>query len=547
VRPTLIGIGMPGVGTWPRSGTSGMTRRGLRRSGAGPTATTSVAPPPVDCGASPSARPTTLSSMASSQRRNFVRRGAVCQTQTHRGVRRLSSDLLWGPRRTGMSGPNDAPPRCRVGLAVPLALVAAACSEEPVRSGILITMDTTNFDALDCYASTPGVTPFLAELASECVVYDRAHTVAPVPLPAHASMLTGLYPLRPGVRDVTDWKLCRLERRRRRARAGRRLRDRRLRLLERARGPSASIEGFRVYDAPTDSRRAPCARSRAELEGHARRRVALALGAIARSPFFLWVHFFDPHFPREPAPHYLVQGRGVPYLGEVAAMDASIGELVASALPRGRARRVAARRARRPWRKGSAATTPTHSSIATDDPDVRCSCAIRTVCEAARAPTGRRAASTSSRRSSRRLRSVRAATSTAGASRARIRRRTAASTSSPTSPTSPTAGARSPVGSRRTGSTCTARARASTISRKTPTRPRISSRARPTPPQRRASASASSLRGRLWREARPRRSTSCARRSASSATRLRRRRSPSASASRARCPIRTSTRRSSCV
>src|SRR5581483_12222283 len=37
---------------------------------------------------------------------------------------------------------------------------------------------------------------------------------------------------------------------------------------------------------------------------------------------FLWVHYYDPHFPYEPPPPY----RG--YLGEVSFMDSQLGRLV---------------------------------------------------------------------------------------------------------------------------------------------------------------------------------------------------------------------------
>ena len=89
-------------------------------------------------------------------------------------------------------------------LAAIALLVLAACggdgaatTNEPTGqagpSAVLITLDTTIPGALDPYrGSKPSVTPNLAALASEGVVFDRARTVAPLTFPAHASMLTGL-------------------------------------------------------------------------------------------------------------------------------------------------------------------------------------------------------------------------------------------------------------------------------------------------------------------------------------------------------------------
>jgi hypothetical protein len=45
-------------------------------------------------------------------------------------------------------------------------------------------------------------------------------------------------------------------------------------------------------------------------------------------PFFVWVHVFDPHMPYAPPQPYLEQAGGDPYLGEVAAADAALGELL---------------------------------------------------------------------------------------------------------------------------------------------------------------------------------------------------------------------------
>ncbi|PYX36421.1 MAG: hypothetical protein DMG81_16040, partial [Acidobacteria bacterium] len=46
------------------------------------------------------------------------------------------------------------------------------------------------------------------------------------------------------------------------------------------------------------------------------------------SPFFLWVHLYDPHAPYDPPPPYDTRFKD-PYDGEVAYADASLGKLFA--------------------------------------------------------------------------------------------------------------------------------------------------------------------------------------------------------------------------
>src|SRR5688572_10655136 len=90
-------------------------------------------------------------------------------------------------------------------LAALFALAFAACgdsgSPRAARGAILLTLDTTRMDALGCYGGPSQLTPALDRLASEGIRFTNARSVAPLTLPAHASMLTGLYPLRHGLRD----------------------------------------------------------------------------------------------------------------------------------------------------------------------------------------------------------------------------------------------------------------------------------------------------------------------------------------------------------
>lgn len=219
---------------------------------------------------------------------------------------------------------------------LPLTPLLFACggqegSEPPPEpgSGVLISVDTTSADALSVYGADPAITPNLSALAATGVVFEQARTVTPITLPSHASMLTGLYPIRHTVRDNGYLPLP----------------DSARTLAELASeagydtgafiaagvltAPFGLAQGFETYDEPVAGARATG--SIADRRGRQVTDAAIAwLDARDESrPLFLWAHYFDPHAPYAPGPKFLQQASGDKYLGEVAAMDAAIGRLIA--------------------------------------------------------------------------------------------------------------------------------------------------------------------------------------------------------------------------
>ena len=200
-----------------------------------------------------------------------------------------------------------------------------------IPSAILITLDTTRADALGCYGGKAGATPRLDAFAAESLLYEQARTVAPVTTPAHASMLTGLYPIRHAVRGNDELALP----------------DEAVTLAELAgeRGlQTAAIlaavvlhgrfgldQGFETYLSPALSTDFGMA---VYVQYDAQRVVNDAVAWLeGRDPsrgFFLWVHLFDPHAPYAPPEEY-AEGAwlGNDYLGEVGFMDAEVGRLLA--------------------------------------------------------------------------------------------------------------------------------------------------------------------------------------------------------------------------
>jgi arylsulfatase A-like enzyme len=219
----------------------------------------------------------------------------------------------------------------RLAAALLVALPAAACggkAPEAPRSALLITLDTTRLDALDCYSGRKGVTPRLSELARESTVYLWGRATAPLTLPSHASMLTGLYPPHHTVRanslmalPESATTLAELARERG---------------VETAAFVSAVVlakgfrldQGFDLYSEPVKSARPTRHYDRRPAEDVVDDALRWLDQRDPSRPFFCWLHFFDPHKPLEPPPAFLAQAGGNPYLGEVARMDAAIGRFL---------------------------------------------------------------------------------------------------------------------------------------------------------------------------------------------------------------------------
>jgi len=86
-----------------------------------------------------------------------------------------------------------------------VAIQSTGCDRGP-KNMILISIDTLRPDRLGAYGATAPTSPTLDKLAAGGVLYTNAFATSPWTLPSHASMLTGLYPNRHGLKE-TDHKL----------------------------------------------------------------------------------------------------------------------------------------------------------------------------------------------------------------------------------------------------------------------------------------------------------------------------------------------------
>jgi len=204
---------------------------------------------------------------------------------------------------------------------------AAPAAPQKPRSLLVVTFDTTRRDCMGFLGKSPSVTPNLDRLAARSCVFTDAYTVAPITLPAHCSLMTGLYPISHGVHENTSFKLPQTA----------------VTLAEILKqhgyATAATVgaivldpmfgldQGFDHYDSP-NRRDAHVGINVAER--HADEQADLALKEIAalapRAPFFYWVHFFDPHFPYEAPEHFAVTP-GVAALPDEMARHAYLEEL----------------------------------------------------------------------------------------------------------------------------------------------------------------------------------------------------------------------------
>ena len=197
---------------------------------------------------------------------------------------------------------------------------------------VLVTIDTLRADRLGCYGYSKIETPNLDQLARKGVLFENAVTHTPLTAPSHASLFTGLYPTVHGVRDtggfilssshVTIAELLRQQGWDTAAFVG-------SSVLKKHFGFD---HGFAVFD---DEMPKPDPRKVAT--EYAERRAGVVVDRATRwlasrhqTPFFLWVHVFDPHSPYSPPSPFREKYRARPYDGEVAYTDQQLGRLFAA-------------------------------------------------------------------------------------------------------------------------------------------------------------------------------------------------------------------------
>lgn len=226
-------------------------------------------------------------------------------------------------------------------LALGILAGFSACrrSFRPARYNVLlITLDTTRADRLGCYGYPGAHTPNLDRLARDGVRFQSCRTPTPLTLPAHTTLLTGLYPPEHGLRvngqDVLSPDLVTLPQifsnagyrcgafiaatvldHRHGLHRGCEIYD------DRIETPQISTEEYeRTGHLPdlTPPMRPGSAVVDAALKW---------LDSVRGQPFFAWVHLYDPHYPYERHDDLPQLRRDDPYDEEIAYADFQVGRL----------------------------------------------------------------------------------------------------------------------------------------------------------------------------------------------------------------------------
>lgn len=177
-------------------------------------------------------------------------------------------------------------------------------ADSPSRPSIvLITLDTTRRDALGAYGGAMGITPNLDSFADHATVFDNARSTAPWTLPSHASMFTGLYPTQHGAGVSSDHLESDI------ATLTERLRDQGYLTAGFAGGPLTGYlfglaQGFSLYRNPSADE-TPADQLTDHVQGFLTDYVEpVRRHQDAPPPVFLFINYFDPHFPyRAPQLH----------------------------------------------------------------------------------------------------------------------------------------------------------------------------------------------------------------------------------------------------
>lgn len=198
----------------------------------------------------------------------------------------------------------------------------SAATQAAKPSILFVTLDTTRADSIGPETDRIA-TPTLTALAGRGLRFSQAYTTAPETLPAHASMLTGLYPAGHGVHENSR-------------RLGDGIEPLAARLAAAGYATAAFVSGFpldrrfglaRGFDRYDDDLGAGGVERSA---GDTTDRALAFLAESGRGPLLLWVHYYDPHAPYEPPEPFRSRYPDDPYLGEIAYVDRELGRLVAA-------------------------------------------------------------------------------------------------------------------------------------------------------------------------------------------------------------------------
>ncbi|KPK76037.1 MAG: hypothetical protein AMJ79_08610 [Phycisphaerae bacterium SM23_30] len=200
-------------------------------------------------------------------------------------------------------------------------------SNPTIQNVLLISLDTCRADHLSCYGFERQTTPVIDELTQTAALFQNAYTPIPLTLPAHCSMFTGTYPPFHRVLDNLNYKLS----------------ESNVTLAEILQNKGyftgavisstvlnrrfGTYQGFdRYYD---EFEQTIEGKENQERRGEEASRFAGEfLVEHQQEPFFLFLHYYDPHTKYEPPEPFSSEYADNLYAGEIAYTDYCIGQVL---------------------------------------------------------------------------------------------------------------------------------------------------------------------------------------------------------------------------
>lgn len=194
---------------------------------------------------------------------------------------------------------------------------------------ILISIDTLNVNRTSLFNYDQNTTPFLKDLSKKGYLLKNSYTPTPLTLPAHCTLLTGIFPHNLGVYDNLNSSL---------------LRDCKTIpavLKENGYTTCAIVSsyilsssfgisrGFDFFEEISLEELKGGALSIPERDAKKTTELGIAHLKKLKTPFFLFIHYFDPHIPYHPPEPFKSNFKN-PYDGEVAYVDFEIERLFKS-------------------------------------------------------------------------------------------------------------------------------------------------------------------------------------------------------------------------
>jgi len=220
--------------------------------------------------------------------------------------------------------------------AVLACALAAGCHRSPTGLTfpqapiVLISIDTLRSDHLPAYGYHRVETPAIDQLRRDALLFERAYSHVPLTLPSHCSILSGRLPSDHGVHDNVGYRFDAAK-------------QQSLPLLLRQagyatggavsayvlRGATGIADGFDFWDSDVEMQLA-AGLGQSRRPGKETARLAIDwLRRVAKRPFFLFLHLYEPHSPYAPPEPFASRYKDSPYDGEIAAADAVVGDVLA--------------------------------------------------------------------------------------------------------------------------------------------------------------------------------------------------------------------------